>query len=299
MPEKFDDYPDIKRAILLPNEKGRSDFLDFFGRSSRDTPCECETSLEPNLAQVLYLLHSDELQRKIAAYRQVQHDTTNQLYGISTALLLRDDRMLEAALRQLNQFGYDMDRMAFVAESEAKVLGEVRQEYGRFASEVTRVADLARSGRTDEARAIQLERIVPSGERLERLTPAEVKVPGVTLDVPNVTSRPEVVASGRGPIGEVVSVRDGGSELGSTKVGPGGYWKLPVTLADMAYHTRCVARGNRNAWLLADLPFASYHEGEAQALASAAALMRAGAHMVKLECAAWAAPTSPRSPSST
>jgi hypothetical protein len=66
VPEKFDDYPEIKRALHLPNEKGRSDFLDFFGRSSRDTPCECETSLAPNLAQVLYLLHSDELQRKIA-----------------------------------------------------------------------------------------------------------------------------------------------------------------------------------------------------------------------------------------
>jgi 3-methyl-2-oxobutanoate hydroxymethyltransferase len=66
---------------------------------------------------------------------------------------------------------------------------------------------------------------------------------------------------------------------------------LPVTLDEMAYHTRCVARGNRSAWLLGDLPFGSYHESPAQAFASASALMRAGAHMVKLECGAWAAPT--------
>jgi 3-methyl-2-oxobutanoate hydroxymethyltransferase len=66
---------------------------------------------------------------------------------------------------------------------------------------------------------------------------------------------------------------------------------LPVTLDEMAYHTRCVARGNRSAWLLGDLPFGSYHESPAQALASASALMRAGAHMVKLECGAWTAPT--------
>lgn len=66
VPTKFDDYPEIKKALLLPNEKGRSDFLDMFGRSSRDTPCECETSLSPNLSQVLYLLHSEELQRKLA-----------------------------------------------------------------------------------------------------------------------------------------------------------------------------------------------------------------------------------------
>ena len=38
-----------------------------------------------------------KLQRKIGAYRQVQHDTTNQLYGISTALLLQDDRLLDAS----------------------------------------------------------------------------------------------------------------------------------------------------------------------------------------------------------
>jgi 3-methyl-2-oxobutanoate hydroxymethyltransferase len=66
---------------------------------------------------------------------------------------------------------------------------------------------------------------------------------------------------------------------------------VPVTLDEMAYHTRCVARGNRSAWLLGDLPFGSYHESPAQALTSAAALMRAGAHMVKLECGAWTAPT--------
>ncbi|TIM95725.1 MAG: hypothetical protein E5Y59_21565, partial [Mesorhizobium sp.] len=81
-----------------------------------------------------------KLQRRIAAYRQVQHDTTTQLYGISTALLLQDDRMLDAALRQLNQFGYDLDRMEFVAESEAEVLGQVRQEYERLTDGVTHVA---------------------------------------------------------------------------------------------------------------------------------------------------------------
>ena len=37
----------------------------MFGRSRRTTPCECETTLAPNLPQVLYLLNSDDLQRKI------------------------------------------------------------------------------------------------------------------------------------------------------------------------------------------------------------------------------------------
>jgi signal transduction histidine kinase/HAMP domain-containing protein len=111
-----------------------------------------------------------KLQRRIAAYRQVQHDTTNQLYSISTALLLQDDRMLDAALRQLSQFGYDLDRMEFVAVSEAEVLGQVRLEYDLFTAGVTRVAELIRAGRTEEARKIQLDEIVPSADRLERLT---------------------------------------------------------------------------------------------------------------------------------
>jgi hypothetical protein len=65
VPQKFDDYPDVKKAILLPNEKARSEFLEIFGRSERITSCECETSLAPNLSQVLYLLNSEELQRKL------------------------------------------------------------------------------------------------------------------------------------------------------------------------------------------------------------------------------------------
>jgi 3-methyl-2-oxobutanoate hydroxymethyltransferase len=58
---------------------------------------------------------------------------------------------------------------------------------------------------------------------------------------------------------------------------------LPVTLADMAYHTACVARGSKRAFLVADLPFGSYQESPQQAFRSSAALMAAGAQMVKLE----------------
>ena len=66
---------------------------------------------------------------------------------------------------------------------------------------------------------------------------------------------------------------------------------LPVSLDEMAYHTQCVARGNRNAWIVGDLPFGSYHETPQQALRSASRLMQSGAHMVKLEGGGWTAPT--------
>jgi 3-methyl-2-oxobutanoate hydroxymethyltransferase len=58
---------------------------------------------------------------------------------------------------------------------------------------------------------------------------------------------------------------------------------LPVKLAEMAYHTRCVAAGTERAFIVADLPFGSYQPSPERAYASAARLMAAGAHMVKLE----------------
>lgn len=61
---------------------------------------------------------------------------------------------------------------------------------------------------------------------------------------------------------------------------------LPVTNAEMAYHVASVKRGNEGALILADLPFMAYATPE-QAFASCGELMRAGAHMVKLEGAAW------------
>lgn len=58
---------------------------------------------------------------------------------------------------------------------------------------------------------------------------------------------------------------------------------LPVKLAEMTYHTRCAARGVHHAFIVADLPFATYQQTPQQAYASASRLMAAGAHMVKLE----------------
>ena len=58
---------------------------------------------------------------------------------------------------------------------------------------------------------------------------------------------------------------------------------LPVTLDQTAYHVACVARGSKNGFVIADLPFGSYQESPAQALRSSTAVMAAGAQMVKLE----------------
>ena len=65
---------------------------------------------------------------------------------------------------------------------------------------------------------------------------------------------------------------------------------LPVTVAEVAYHTASVARGNKNALVLADMPFGAYGNPQ-QAYDSAVQLMRAGAQMVKIEGGAWLADT--------
>jgi HAMP domain-containing protein len=111
-----------------------------------------------------------KLQRKIAAYRQLQHDTTGQLYSVAAALLVPEDRSLDAILRQLNQFGYDLDRLQFVARDEVELLGRVRADYDEFIRVVTRVVELIRGGRVSEGRELQLAQATPLADRLERLT---------------------------------------------------------------------------------------------------------------------------------
>lgn len=66
---------------------------------------------------------------------------------------------------------------------------------------------------------------------------------------------------------------------------------LPVTMEQMIYHTECVARGTKRAFVAADMPWGAYQESPEQALRNACRLMAAGAQMVKLEGGAIMAET--------
>ncbi|MGM0480891.1 MAG: 3-methyl-2-oxobutanoate hydroxymethyltransferase [Pseudomonadota bacterium] len=75
-----------------------------------------------------------------------------------------------------------------------------------------------------------------------------------------------------------------GDSLGNVVQGQGS--TVPVTVADMVYHTSLVRRGAPQAFVVADMPFMSYATPE-QSYHNAAELMRAGANMVKLEGGQW------------
>jgi signal transduction histidine kinase len=111
-----------------------------------------------------------KLQRKIAAYRQLNHDTTGQLYSVASSLVKAEPAELDATLRQLKQFGYDLDRLQFVAQAEIDVVKRVRADYEMFINVVTQAVELIRAGRTAEGRDVQLTRVTPLAERLDRLT---------------------------------------------------------------------------------------------------------------------------------
>ncbi|EAM2272867.1 3-methyl-2-oxobutanoate hydroxymethyltransferase [Salmonella enterica] len=83
---------------------------------------------------------------------------------------------------------------------------------------------------------------------------------------------------------EGINVMLVGDSLGMTIQGHDS--TLPVTVEDIAYHTRAVRRGAPNCLLLSDLPFMAYATPE-QACENAAIVMRAGANMVKIEGGAW------------
>jgi signal transduction histidine kinase len=110
------------------------------------------------------------LQHKIDAYRQMQHDILRGLYSVSSALAAPDNATLPSALRQINQFGYDLERVSFVAKDEVALLGRLREEYSGFIAIATRVLELTRDGRTSEARQVQTTELAPLADRLERLT---------------------------------------------------------------------------------------------------------------------------------
>jgi len=65
---------------------------------------------------------------------------------------------------------------------------------------------------------------------------------------------------------------------------------IPVTIADMEYHTRSVNRASPQSLVIADMPFMTY-ANVTEAMSNATRLMQAGAQMVKMEGGVWLSDT--------
>src|SRR4029434_4877191 len=75
---------------------------------------------------------------------------------------------VQAALRQLNQFGYELDQLQVAAADDAELLGRVRATYDQFIAVVERVAEQWKAGNVAQGRKLQLTEASPLGDRLAR-----------------------------------------------------------------------------------------------------------------------------------
>jgi signal transduction histidine kinase len=110
-----------------------------------------------------------QLRRKVAAFRQLQHDTTAQLYSVTSALLSPQERMLESALRQLNEYRYDLERLQFVTKDEVELFRKVNAEHERLNQLIVQVLELTRQRDFTKAKELRI-RTAPLADSLERLT---------------------------------------------------------------------------------------------------------------------------------
>ncbi|HND52657.1 MAG TPA: DUF1553 domain-containing protein, partial [Pirellulaceae bacterium] len=67
VPEEYPGVPSGTRAVQLWDNRLPSYFLETFGRSQRESPCECGKSGEPTMAQALHLMNAPEIQAKLGA----------------------------------------------------------------------------------------------------------------------------------------------------------------------------------------------------------------------------------------
>ncbi len=67
--DRFNGQDQGTRAIALPDDKYNKDvyFLSVFGRPEMDSACECERTLDANLAQSLHLINSTTIQSKLTS----------------------------------------------------------------------------------------------------------------------------------------------------------------------------------------------------------------------------------------
>ncbi|MFZ2198410.1 MAG: ATP-binding protein [Thermodesulfovibrionales bacterium] len=165
-----------------------------------------------------------KLRRKVAAFRQLQHNTTTQLYSMTAALLSPEERMLESALRQLHEFRYDLERLQFLTKDEVEVYNKIGQEHEQLVQVITKIVELTRGREFSRARELRMTRTAPLADSLERLTnemvnraEAEMETKIDESNQAYLTSRWVVIGFAVGSIGLAVLL---GYAVSSSLMGP-------------------------------------------------------------------------------
>jgi len=129
-------------------------------------------------------------QQKIAAFRQLQRNTTEQLYTVTSAMFATDERTLDAAKRQLNHSAYDFDHATFVGSTDEPGLAAIQSSYRELIEAGIHIIELIRQDKRQAARDYQKKHAIPLADRLERKTNALVnKAEADMVTIAEISSR--------------------------------------------------------------------------------------------------------------
>lgn len=101
-PERYVGHPTGTRAIELWDNQMPSYFLDTFGRSLRQSPCECGSSGEPTMAQALHLLNAPEIEAKVQSL-------SGNAVALAESDLSTDELIQQVALMTVNRMPNDSE----------------------------------------------------------------------------------------------------------------------------------------------------------------------------------------------
>ena len=134
-------------------------------------------------------------QQKIAAFRQLQRNTSELLYNVTKAMFATDKRALNAVKRQLNHSAYDFDHATFAGSEDAPGLAAIRDSYEELIEVGIDIIELIRLGKLQQARDYLKKHAIPLADRLERKTNALVnKAESDMVTIAEISSREYVTS---------------------------------------------------------------------------------------------------------
>lgn len=105
VPENFPGMPSGTRAIQVWDNRFPSYFLDTFGRSSRQSPCECGKSGAPTMSQALHLMNAPEISAKLSS-------SDGRISKLAASEKTSDEILNEFALAAWGRLPNDRERSA-------------------------------------------------------------------------------------------------------------------------------------------------------------------------------------------